>query len=173
MTARLLSLLLCLPVFAWAGVSEGQPFTLQGLTRVSFGVGSTWYATDLPAGSYTCGNATFGDPAPGKAKACRATDYAEQIDCYPAQLGGSGSRAAWGVSLSPAQAWAGWWCGGRMQVIACTGSGCLPDVAKRVMSTTSEILGAELKAARTEHIDSSALRAVWWPHMAEIQAVKP
>ena len=158
-------------------VIEGDQFTLPAGGTVWYGNGSRYVTYDAPAGNgkFTCSNAQAKrDPAPGIVKFCRASAYRETLGCYPSQLGGTGSRAAWGVSLSPVQAWAGWWCNtSQLQIVACAASGCLPDVARRVISTTSDTLNVELRGARTEHIDSPALRAVWEPHAAEIDAVKP
>jgi hypothetical protein len=228
MITRLVTLLLYLPFGAGAATvaQEGKPFTLDQAGRVSYGVGTAWASKDLPAGTYMCGNALFGDPVLGKVKACNlpikesgtfrvsqasvvlygsgakfttkalqpgdytcgnalfgdpasgikkqcyATGMLDSIDCYPAQLGGTGSRAAWGVSLSPVQAWAGWWCAGRVQIVACSGAGCRPDLARMVINTTSDILYKTLVGARTDDIGSTAMRGVWEPHWAEIVATR-
>jgi hypothetical protein len=174
MTTRPLTLaLLLLPLWAGAQIREDQTFAITSPTAVWYGAGAKFTTKTLLAGTHKCSNSTFGDPNYGVVKTCRSTAFVDTVTCYPAQLGGTGSRAAWGVSLSPVQAWAGWWCDGRLQVVACAASGCLPDTARRVLSTTSNTLNTELKSARTEHIDSPALRAVWEPHMAEIVAARP
>jgi len=153
-------------------VKEGQSFTLNAPSPVWYGAGSKFTVKPLSAGTYVCGNALFGDPNYGVVKACKATAFLDVLGCYPAQLGGTGSRAAWGVSLSPTQAWAGWWCGDRVQVLACVADGCKPDVVKGVISSISDIMNTQIKASRTEEVDSERLKAVWAPHLAEIDAMK-
>lgn len=171
---RVLNLaLLLLPAWVGAQVREDAYFRTDAPTVVWYGMGAKFTTRSLPAGVHRCDNRTFGDPNYGVVKQCRATAFEQDLACYPAQLGGTGSRSAWGVSLSPVQAWAGWWCEGRLQVVACAASGCMPDTARRVMSTTSNTLNTELRNARTEHIDSPALRAVWEPHWSAIVAARP
>lgn len=165
--------LLLLPVCVGAQVREDALFKIGAPAVVWYGAGARFTTRTLPAGTHQCSNRVFGDPSYGVVKSCRSTAFEQDVQCYPSQLGGTGSRAAWGVSLSPVQAWAGWWCGQSVQIVACAGSGCLPDVARRVMSTTSDTINTELRGARTEHIDSPALRAVWWPNWAQIEALKP
>jgi len=136
-------------------LKEGTSFKLLSPSAVWYGAGSKFTVKLLPVGTYLCGNAVFGDPSYGVLKSC------------------TGSRAAWGVTLAPvAQAWAGWWCGNRMQVLACLGDGCKPDVAKAVMASVSDIMNPQIKAFRSETVDSDRLKAVWVPHLAEINAMK-
>lgn len=154
-------------------VKEGTSFKLSSASAVWYGAGGKFTVKSLPAGTHLCGNALFGDPSYGVVKSCKATAYLDAFTCYPAQLNGAGSRAAWGVTLAPVvQAWAGWWCGNRMQVLACLGDGCKPDVAKGVMASVSDILNPQIKAYRTEAVDSDRLKAVWGPHQAEIDAMR-
>jgi hypothetical protein len=154
-------------------VGEGTSFRLSAPSAVWYGAGAKFTVKSLPAGTYVCGNAVFGDPNDGVVKSCKGTAFLDAFTCYPAQLNGSGSRAAWGVTLAPvAQAWAGWWCGNRMQVLACLADGCKPDVAKGVMASVSDIMNPQIKAFRTETVDSDRLKAVWVPHLAEINAMK-
>jgi hypothetical protein len=154
-------------------VKEGVSFKLSTASAVWYGAGSKFTVKSLQAGTYVCGNALFGDPNYGVVKSCKATAFLDAFTCYPAQLNGTGSRAAWGVTLAPVvQAWAGWWCGNRMQVLACLGDGCKPDVAKGVMASVSDILNPQIKAYRTESVDSDRLKAVWVPHQAEIDAMR-
>lgn len=154
-------------------LKEGTSFKLLSPSAVWYGAGSKFIVKTLPVGTYLCGNAVFGDPNYGVPKSCKATAFVDAFTCYPAQLNGTGSRAAWGVTLAPVvQAWAGWWCGNRMQVLACLGDGCKPDVAKGVMASVSDILNPQIKAFRTETVDSDRLKAVWVPHLAEINAMK-
>jgi hypothetical protein len=153
-------------------VPEGHQMRVPG-GLVWYGSGSRFTVKQLDAGTYYCANGTFGDPAPGTKKQCYATGMLDSIDCYPAQLGGNGSRAAWGVSLSPVSAWAGWWCAGRVQIVACAGASCRPDLARMVINTTGDILNKTLVGARTDDIGSTAMRAVWEPHWDEIVATRP
>jgi hypothetical protein len=154
-------------------VKEGASFKLSSASAVWYGAGSKFTVKSLPVGTHVCGNALFGDPNYGVVKSCKATAFLDAFTCYPAQLNGTGSRAAWGVTLTPAvQAWAGWWCGNRMQVVACLADGCKPDVAKGVMASVTDILNPQIKAYRTETVDSDRLKAVWVPHQAEINAMK-
>lgn len=176
---RLLSLGLCGALAAVAGsaaaadaVREGQFFQLKASTPVWYGAGSKFTVKQLEAGTHLCGNRLFGDPHYGVVKACKATAFLDTMACYPSQLGGTGSRAAWGVSLSPAQAWAGWWCGDRVQLLACVAEGCKPEVARGVISSVSDIMNTQIKGARTEEVDSPRLKAVWAPHLAEIEAMR-
>ena len=84
--------------------------------------------------------------------------------------------ALYGVTTSPLQAWAGWWCGqgstARLQLLACVGSACAEGVAMNVLQGISG-LWPSLISNQTEHIDTPRLRAVWSPHIAELWAVKP
>jgi hypothetical protein len=147
-------------------VAEGEKFTLASGGTVWYGSGRNFKVKDLIAGNttWTCNNSTFGgDPAYGVVKYCRATAMSDQTDCSPAQIGGSGSKAAWGMSISPLQAWAGWWCGDRMQVVACSGDGCKSGVAKTVIDGVATLKGT-LLVNRTMHIDAASLRAIWEPH---------
>jgi hypothetical protein len=153
-------------------VKEGRYFKASTSTAVWYGAGSNFTVKQLAPGTYLCGNALFGDPSLGVVKACKATSFLEATRCYPSQLGGTGSRAAWGVSLSPVQAWAGWWCGERAQVVACVAQGCKPDVARGVMASITDIMNSQIKSYRTEEVDSALLKAVWSPHAAEIDAMK-
>jgi hypothetical protein len=153
-------------------VTEGQPFNLKASSPVWYGAGGKFTVKQLAPGQYLCGNGLFGDPNYGVVKMCKATGFLGELGCYPSQLGGTGSRAAWGVSLAPIQAWAGWWCGERVQVVACVADGCKPDVARGVMASLSDIMNAQVKAFRTEEVDSARLKAVWDPHVAEIDAMK-
>lgn len=175
---RLASGFLCvlLSGSAWGvtadSAAEGQYFRLKTASAVSYGARGKFTVKQLPAGIYLCGNRLFGDPNDGVVKSCKTTGFLEALACYPAQMGGAGSRAAWGVSLSPVQAWAGWWCDGRLQVVACRAEGCKPDAARAVLASVSDIMNTQVKAFRTEEIDSVALKAVWGAHLAEIAAMK-
>jgi hypothetical protein len=153
-------------------VQEGRYFKVVASTPVWYGSGSKFTVKALAPGTYLCGNALFGDPHHGVSKSCKGTAFLDVLACYPSQLGGTGSRAAWGVSLSPVQAWAGWWCGSRVQLVACVAESCKPDVAKGVIASVSDILNTQVKAFRTEEVDSDRLKAVWWPHAAEVDAMK-
>ena len=57
----------------WTGIAgEGSAFTLSAPGVVRYGNGTTWSAAKpLPAGTYVCNNATFGDPLPGNYKVCQ------------------------------------------------------------------------------------------------------
>lgn len=154
-------------------VNENQSFKLNSPAAVWYGAASKFTVKWLPAGTHLCGNKLFGDPSYGVVKSCRTTAFLDTLTCYPAQLGGTGSRAAWGVVLSPVvQGWAGWWCGDKMQVVACVADGCKPEVAKGVIASVSDILNVQVKSFRTESVDSERLKAVWVPHLAEINAMK-
>lgn len=103
--------------------------------------------------------------------------YAGTFACLPSQLGGTGTRAAWGAQISPPQAWAGWWCSGRQQVIACVSDGCakaLNPIVAFEQSNRRTLKGAStlLTTMETTSINDPVLRAVWEPHRAEIEALK-
>ncbi|WP_424949836.1 NPCBM/NEW2 domain-containing protein [Deinococcus sp.] len=58
----------------WTSIaSEWQTFTLTTASTVRYGVGTAWIQKDLAAGTYTCSNALFGDPAYGYAKHCEVS----------------------------------------------------------------------------------------------------
>lgn len=106
-----------------------------------------------------------------------STAQAGSFDCMPAQLGGTGTRAAWGAQISPPQAWAGWWCSGRRHVVACVSDGCakaLNPVTAFEQSNRRTLKGANtlLTTLETVSINDQALRAVWAPHRAEMDALK-
>jgi hypothetical protein len=61
------------PAYRIAG--ENGTFTLAGDSVIGYGVGSKFTFKTLPAGDYQCGNALFGDPAYGSAKACYQTGW--------------------------------------------------------------------------------------------------
>jgi hypothetical protein len=153
-------------------VAEGKSFNLQVASPVWYGSGAKFTVKQLAPGNHVCGNGLFGDPNYGVVKMCRSTGFLDVLDCYPSQLGGTGSRAAWGVSLAPVQAWAGWWCGERVQMVACVAEGCKPDVARGVVASITDIMNSQIKTFRTEEIDSARLKAVWASHVAEIDATK-
>lgn len=154
-------------------VTERQHFKLSAPAAVWYGAGGKFTVKWLPAGTHLCSNALFGDPNDGVVKSCRSTAFLDTLTCYPSQLGGTGSRAAWGVVLTPVvQGWAGWWCGDRVQVVACLADGCKPDVAKGVIASVSDILNVQVKTYRTESVDSERLKAIWQPHLSEINAMK-
>jgi len=55
----------------WTSIaSEYQSFTLTASATVRYGAGTSWTQKTLDAGTYTCSNALFGDPASGYAKHC-------------------------------------------------------------------------------------------------------
>ena len=106
-----------------------------------------------------------------------ALAHAGTFACLPSQLGGTGTRAAWGAQISPPQAWAGWWCSGRQQVIACVSDGCakaLNPIAAFEQSNRRTLKGANtlLTTLETTGINDPVLREVWEPHRAEIEALK-
>ena len=105
-----------------------------------------------------------------------AIAHAGTFACLPSQLGGTGTRAAWGAQISPPQAWVGWWCSGRQQVIACVSDGCakaLNPIAAFEQSNRRTLKGANtlLATLETTNINDPSLRAVWEPHRAEIEAM--
>ncbi len=54
---------------------EWAVFSLAAAHTVRYGAGDAWVERSLPAGSFTCSNATFGtDPAPGMVKHCEIGD---------------------------------------------------------------------------------------------------
>lgn len=108
--------------------------------------------------------------------------HAADFTCLPTQAGGSGTKAVYGVKLSPTvEMWAGWWCDkATPQLMACTGDGCTQYLASvlvpgflqaptRTTKTANNILGT----LSTDDIDSPVLRSVWVPHWPEILAIKP
>ncbi|MFT5419522.1 MAG: Tfp pilus tip-associated adhesin PilY1 [Candidatus Endobugula sp.] len=50
--------------------SEGSSCTLSQASYVKYGVGDQYYYEDMPAGTFSCSNDTFGDPSVGLTKAC-------------------------------------------------------------------------------------------------------
>lgn len=100
-----------LPSVEWVQVAiESAQFTLSESTPVRYGKEPTWVALTLGAGTYTCNNATFGDPLPGILKECQVpvgsspppppppTGGVPPLE-YPAafHIFGGNSQAAFGV----------------------------------------------------------------------------
>jgi hypothetical protein len=52
-------------------VDEGGTFVLPDEATVRYGASGTFNSLTLSAGTYTCGNALFGDPTPGVFKTCQ------------------------------------------------------------------------------------------------------
>jgi hypothetical protein len=160
-------------------IAEGQQFTLPAGGVIWYGNGAKFRTRTLPAGnaSWTCDNATMGgDPAYGVGKFCRATAYTDSLACWPKQLGGSGTWAAWGLVVSPsATAWAGWLCPDKsVQAVGCVAEGCKPDVFKRAVSTTDlAAANVALQGARTAHVDKGPVAELISSHWAEIVATRP
>jgi hypothetical protein len=160
-------------------IAEGSKFTVpDGTATVWFGNGAKFRTRTLPIGTsqWTCDSATMGgDPSYGVVKFCRATAYTDSLGCFPRQLGGSGTWAAWGATLSPVQAWAGWICPDKVvQSIACVAEGCKPDVFKRAVSTTDlAAANVALQGARTAHVDKGPVADLISLHWAEIVATRP
>jgi hypothetical protein len=160
-------------------IAEGEKFTAPSGGVLFYGVGAKFRTRTLPLGSatWTCDSATMGgDPAYGVAKFCRATAYTDSLACWPKQLGGSGTWAAWGLVVSPTPtAWAGWLCEDKtVQAVGCVADGCKPDVFKRSVSST-DIKGANvaLQGARTAHVDKGPVADLISSHWAEIVATRP
>lgn len=108
-----------------------------------------------------------------------STAQAGSFDCLPAQLGGPGTRATWGLQATPLQFWAGWKCGAKLNVAACAGVGCSKPLVAQLVPAFEQAPRRTLKAANgllvtleTTSINDPVLRAVWLPHKAEMEALK-
>lgn len=108
-----------------------------------------------------------------------STAQAGSFDCLPSQLGGTGTRAAWDLQADPLQFWSGWKCGDKLNVAACVAEGCSKPLVAQLVSAFEQAPRRTLKAGNgilttleTTNINDPALRAVWFPHKAEMDALK-
>jgi hypothetical protein len=99
---------------------------------------------------------------------------AAQAACLPAQLqGGTGSPMV--VSYNKQGAWAGWWCpGASLPYVAVVTADNLRNVAMQRVVTAWLMFPStsDLAFGSDPHTDA-ALRAVWVPERAKLDAVKP
>ena len=108
---------------------------------------------------------------------CSSVANAGNFDCMPSQLGGTGTRAAWGFKVDPLQFWGGWKCGTKLIVSACVAEGCLKakdPVTAFVQAPRRTLIAANgiLTTLETTNINDPVLRAVWVPHKAVFDALK-
>lgn len=99
--------------------------------------------------------------------------------CVPANLGGTGSRLVY--AENGAGCWVGWWCpSGDPQerwaktpyIAAAVKSKCgLVGTRRELWAWVQKPSVAALKFGADPHTDA-ALRAVWWPERAKLDAVR-
>lgn len=93
-------------------------------------------------------------------------------ECLPSTLGGAGSQAV--VSSNTKGDWAGWWCPGSdvPYIAACPRAVCSLVGSKRAVA--SWLSGPKVEGltfGKNPHTDA-ALRAVWVPERAKLDALK-
>jgi hypothetical protein len=104
-----------------------------------------------------------------------ASMTAQAQSCAPKVMGGSGVNADASVTITGA-AWMSWWCpsakGPQLRIVASAG---LADTVAGVQCFVRSPAGPTntLAMCAKESINSPALKAVWWPDLARIQATRP
>lgn len=112
--------------------------------------------------------------AAGAAHAVDTVPYA----CLPAQIAGTGTRAA--VSVNGKCTWAGWYCPGeRMPQLMVIRNDAITSTHRVLLAAA---LGGELDLAgindirsrlATGNVWSGPLHECWWPERAKLLAVRP
>lgn len=153
---------------------EGAVMQLTAATAIEYGTDAKRVTTTVGPGAVVCGNATFGDPAPGVIKSCRVP---ERVACLPKPVG-TGSAAL--VKSGTKGDFIAWYCTGAELpvIVACTKAACGLVSAKRAVAAVASnptLVGVNeaLKPFTLDPYKDPGLVAVWAPYTAEIRALVP
>lgn len=158
-------------VSAVAQVPEGSAITISGIYRYGTDSKAAHAYVTAPA---SCSNATFGDPAPSKAKTCALVPV-NAASCVLPVMGGAGQAPDFG--FGSAGGWVSWWCpstkGPQLRVVAGSVLASISSM-KCFVSSTESPSRSLAKCAPGSALDAGP-RAAWTDRetLARIVATKP